>query len=800
MGGTSVILPLLPLRDMVIFPSMVVPLFVGRDKSVSALEDAMKKDKAIMMATQKDARNDNPGPEDIYEVGTICSVIQMMRMPDGTIKVLVEGKRRARISHFLPGEEHFQVFIRETVSESGDPLETEALMRNVTSSFENYVKLSKKLPAELLSTVSGIEDPGNLSDTISGHLPLKVEDKQELLEMTVIEERLEKIFSILEGEIEILEVEKKLRGRVKKQMEKTQREFYLNEQMRAIKKELGQSEDGASELDELETQIKERKMKKEAEEKALKELKRLRMMSPMSAEATVSRTYIDWLVAIPWKEKTADKIDIDGAAKILDEDHYGLEKAKERILEYLAVRKLVKKLKGPILCFVGPPGVGKTSLAKSIARALGRKFVRISLGGVRDEAEIRGHRRTYIGALPGKIIQSMKRGGTRNPVFLLDEVDKMSVDFRGDPSSALLEVLDPEQNHTFNDHYLDVDYDLSGVMFITTANTLHSIPPPLRDRMEIIRIPGYTEMDKYHIAQNHLLKKQFNDHGLTDEDLVFTGGAIMKIIRNYTREAGVRNLEREIASILRKVAKDVVGEKVKRPIKINPGRIKRYLGHERFRHGEKEEKSLVGITTGLAWTEFGGELLMVEVALMPGKGKQIITGKLGDVMQESSQAALSYIRSRSKSLGIDEEFYQKYDIHIHVPEGAIPKDGPSAGITMAVALASALTRIPVRNDIAMTGEITLRGRVLPIGGLKEKLIAAHRGGINTVLIPEENFPDLQDVPQKIRKALMVKKVAHMDDVLYETLGMEKKEEKKGEALIVSEKRSPKRKEQPVLKH
>ncbi len=800
MGGTSIILPLLPLRDMVIFPSMVVHIFVGRDKSVSALEDAMKKDKAIMMATQKDARNDNPGPEDIYEVGTICSVIQMMRMPDGTIKVLVEGKQRARISHFLPGEEHFQVFIREIISESSDPLETEALMRNVTSSFENYVKLSKKLPAELLATVSGIEDPGNLSDTISGHLPLKVEDKQELLEMTVIEERLEKIFSILEGEIEILEVEKKLRGRVKKQMEKTQREFYLNEQMRAIKKELGQSEDGANELDELEGQIKGRKMKKEAEEKALKELKRLRMMSPMSAEATVSRTYIDWLVAIPWQEKTADKINIDEAAKILDEDHYGLEKAKERILEYLAVRKLVKKLKGPILCFVGPPGVGKTSLAKSIARALGRKFVRISLGGVRDEAEIRGHRRTYIGALPGKIIQSMKRAATRNPVFLLDEVDKMSVDFRGDPSSALLEVLDPEQNHTFNDHYLDVDYDLSGVMFITTANTLHSIPPPLRDRMEIIRIPGYTEMDKYHIAQNHLLKKQLEDHGLTDKDLIFTGGAIMKIIRHYTREAGVRSLEREIASILRKVAKEVVGEKVKRPVKINPGRIKKYLGHERFRHGEKEEKSLVGITTGLAWTEFGGELLMVEVALMPGKGKQIITGKLGDVMQESSQAALSYIRSRSKSLGIDEEFYQKYDIHIHIPEGAIPKDGPSAGITMAVALASALTKIPVRNDIAMTGEITLRGRVLPIGGLKEKLIAAHRGGINMVLIPEENFPDLEDVPQKIKKALTIKKVAHMDDVLQETLGIEKKEKKKGKPLMVPGKALPKGKEQPVLKH
>ncbi len=800
MGGASFILPLLPLRDMVIFPTMVVPLFVGREKSISALEEAMKKDKAIMMATQRDAKKDNPGSEDIYEVGTICSVIQMMRMPDGTIKVLVEGKDRARISHFLPGADHFQVFVREVVSESGDPLEIEALLRNVNSSFENYVKLSKKLPAELLSTISSIEGPGNLADTICGHLPLKIEDKQELLEMTLVEERMEKIFAILEGEIEILEVEKKLRGRVKKQMEKTQREFYLNEQMRAIKKELGQSEDTSKELGDLEKTIKKKGMSKEGEEKALNELKRLRMMSPMSAEATVSRTYIDWLVSLPWKEKTSDKIDIEAAAKILDEDHYGLDKAKERILEYLAVRKLVKKLKGPILCLVGPPGVGKTSLAKSIARALGRKFVRISLGGVRDEAEIRGHRRTYIGALPGKIIQSMKRGGTRNPVFLLDEVDKMSVDFRGDPSSALLEVLDPEQNHTFNDHYLDLDYDLSEVMFITTANTLHAIPPPLRDRMEIIRLPGYTEVDKYHIAKNHLLVKQLEDHGLAGKEVNFTNGAVMKIIRNYTREAGVRNLEREIASILRKVAKEVVAEKGKKVLRINPSRIKKYLGHERYRHGEKEEKSLVGITTGLAWTEFGGELLLVEVALMPGKGKLIITGKLGDVMQESSQAALSYIRSRSESLSIDEDFYQKWDIHIHIPEGAIPKDGPSAGITMAVALASALTRVPVRNDIAMTGEITLRGRVLPIGGLKEKLIAAHRGGIKTVLIPEENFPDLEEVPGKIRKDLVVRKVAHMDDVLRETLGIEKKEDTEESALIVSDKGEPKGKDQPVLKH
>ncbi len=801
MGGKSYILPLLPLRDIVVFPNMVVPLFVGREKSINALDEATSKDKTIMMATQKEARLDNPGPGDIYEVGTICTIIQMMNMPDGTRKVLVEGKRRAKIVNYLPGYNHFEVLVEEVPDEEGDRVAMEALARNIKRSFERYVKLSKKLPSELLMTVGNIENYGVLADTIAGHLPLKIEEKQELLETTSIERRLEKIYSLIEGEVEILEVERKIRNRVKKQMEKTQREFYLNEQMRAIKKELGQADDEKNDLDELEEKIKKKGMPKEAEEKALKELKRLKMMSPMSAEATVSRTYIDWLISIPWQEKTEDRIDIDEAAKILDEDHYGLEKAKERILEYLAVRKLVNKLKGPILCFVGPPGVGKTSLAKSIARALGRKFVRISLGGVRDEAEIRGHRRTYIGALPGKIIQSMKRAGTINPVFLLDEVDKMSVDFRGDPSAALLEVLDPEQNHTFNDHYLDVDYDLSHVMFITTANTLHAIPPPLRDRMELIRIPGYTEEEKYHIAKDHLIKKQLGEHGLKEEDVIFTRSAIMKIIRNYTREAGVRNLEREIASILRKIAKEVASGKATTPVKVTAARVRKYLGQERYRYGEKEEKGLVGIATGLAWTEFGGELLLVEVAVMPGKGKLFVTGKLGDVMQESAQAALSYIRSRSADLDIEPDFYQKYDIHIHVPEGAIPKDGPSAGITMAVALASALTRIPVRNDIAMTGEITLRGRVLPIGGLKEKLIAAHRGGIKTVLIPEENLKDMEDVPHRIRKALDIKTVSHMDQVLRETLGIEpKKSEEEKKLPILVEKKEKKEPDTDVIKH
>lgn len=801
MDVIDLMLPLLPLRDMVIFPSMVAPLFVGREKSISAIEEAMKKNKVIMMATQKDARQDDPESDNIYRTGTVCSIIQMMRMPDGTVKVLVEGKRKARITHYVPGDNYFQVLVDYIAPEMEDRVKIEAVSRNVKASFEKYVKLSKKLPSELLMTVSGIDDYEKLADTISGHLPLKIEDKQELLETLSLAEILEKIYSHLEGEIEILEVEKRIRGRVKKQMEKTQREFYLSEQMKAIKDELGQGDDEKTELAELEETIKKKGMSKDATEKSLRELKRLKMMAPMSAEATVSRTYIDWLIALPWKEKTDDKIDIEGAARILDEDHYSLEKAKERILEYLAVRKLVNKLKGPILCFVGAPGVGKTSLAKSIARALGRKFVRISLGGVRDEAEIRGHRRTYIGALPGKIIQSMKRAGTVNPVFLLDEVDKMSVDFRGDPSSALLEVLDPEQNNSFNDHYLDLDYDLSNVMFITTANTLHAIPPPLRDRMEVIRIPGYTEMEKYHIAKNHLIKKQLEENGLTEYNVALTNPGLMKIIRNYTREAGVRNLEREIASVFRKVAKEVATQETKKAVKITAAKIRKFLGHEKFRHGEKEEKGLVGIATGLAWTEFGGELLLVEVTIMPGKGKLTVTGKLGDVMQESSQAAISYVRSRSEQLDIDPEFYQKFDVHVHVPEGAIPKDGPSAGITMAVALTSALTKIPMRNDTAMTGEITLRGRVLPVGGLKEKLIAAHRAGIKRVLVPEENYSELEDVPLKIRKSLDIKKVAHMDDVLKETLGIKKKDEEDVDTpVLVSEGEKEKGKEDPLVKH
>ncbi len=801
MDAIDLMLPLLPLRDMVIFPSMVAPLFVGREKSIRAIEESMRKNKVIMMATQKDARQDDPEPEHIYQTGTVCSIIQMMKMPDGTVKVLVEGKRKAKITHYIPEESYFQVLVEYTVPEAEDKVSVEALTRNVKGSFEKYVKLSKKLPSELLMTVSSIEDYEKLADTIAGHLPLKIEDKQELLETTSLAERLERIYSHLEGEIEILEVEKRIRGRVKKQMEKTQREFYLSEQMKAIKDELGQGDDEKTELAELEEKIKKKGMSKEATEKALRELKRLKMMAPMSAEATVSRTYIDWLIALPWMEKTDDKIDIEGAARILDEDHYGLEKAKERILEYLAIRKLVNKLKGPILCFVGPPGVGKTSLAKSIARALGRKFVRISLGGVRDEAEIRGHRRTYIGALPGKIIQFMKKAGTVNPVFLLDEVDKMSVDFRGDPSAALLEVLDPEQNNTFNDHYLDLDYDLSNVMFITTANTLHAIPPPLRDRMEVIRIPGYTEMEKFHIAKNHLIKKQLEENGLDRYDVTLTNPALMKVIRNYTREAGVRNLEREIASVFRKVAKEVATQDALKGVKITAAKIRKFLGHEKFRHGEKEEKGLVGIATGLAWTEFGGELLLVEVTIMPGKGKLTVTGKLGDVMQESSQAAISYVRSRTEQLGIDPEFYQKYDVHVHVPEGAIPKDGPSAGITMAVALTSALTKIPMRNDTAMTGEITLRGRVLPIGGLKEKLIAAHRAGIKKVLIPEENYSELEDVPLKIRKALVIKKVAHMDEVLGETLGIKKKDGDDADSpIVVPEGEKEKGKEDPLVKH
>ncbi len=765
------ILPLLPLRDIVVFPHMVVPLFVGRDKSIAALDAALSTDRLIFLAAQQDASTNEPLEEDIHRIGTVSHIIQLLKLPDGTVKVLVEGRARARILHYLPNDRYFQVSAEEIPPEAVTGPHAEALVRNVLSSFENYAKLSKKISAEVITQVSGIREPDRLADTVGANLPIRLSDKQAVLDLETDRERLEKLLALMEAEIEILEIERKIRGRVKKQMERSQREFYLNEQMRAIQKELGQGDEGKTELDELDEKIRKKGMSKEAVQKAQKEIKKLRMMSAMSAEATVSRNYVDWLISIPWQERTEDKLDIEAAEKVLDEDHYGLEKVKERIVEYLAVRKLVPKLKGPILCFVGPPGVGKTSLARSIARAMERKFVRMSLGGVRDEAEIRGHRRTYIGALPGKIIQQMKKAGTVNPVFLLDEVDKMSMDFRGDPSSALLEVLDPEQNNTFNDHYLDLDYDLSDVMFITTANLLHGIPAPLQDRMEIIRLPGYTEVEKLNIARNHLLKKKLEEHGLSPGNVVFSDGSILHIIRYYTREAGVRNLEREIAAICRKIARDVVKKPDTDKVRVTPQSIRGYLGPTRFRYGEAEEKGQVGLATGLAWTEFGGELLLIEVALMPGKGNLKVTGKLGEVMQESAHAALSYVRTRAERMGLDKLFYQKYDIHIHVPEGAIPKDGPSAGITMAAALASALLRVPAKNDLAMTGEITLRGRVLPIGGVKEKLLAAHRGGIRTVILPADNEKDMSEIPAKIRKSLKIIFVRHMDEVIEAAIDM-----------------------------
>ncbi|MGB7971951.1 MAG: endopeptidase La [Candidatus Deferrimicrobiaceae bacterium] len=765
------ILPLLPLRDIVVFPHMVVPLFIGRDKSVAALEAALAHDKLIFLAAQKDASTNEPVEDDIFRIGTVAHIVQILKLPDGTVKVLVDGRFRARLLHFLPNDRFFQVSVEELPIERYEGAITEALVRNVVASFENYAKLSKKIPSEVMVQLGSPDDPAKLADTVAAHLPVKLSDKQAVLELPTTRERMEKLLTLLDAEIEILEIEKRIRGRVKKQMEKTQKEFYLNEQMRAIQKELGQGDEGRSELDELEEKIEKRKMGKEAQQKAEKEIKKLRLMSPMSAEATVSRNYIDWLISIPWQERTEDKLDLEAAEKVLNEDHYGLEKVKERILEYLAVRKLVTKLKGPILCFVGPPGVGKTSLAKSIARATERKFVRMSLGGVRDEAEIRGHRRTYIGALPGKIMQQMKKAGTVNPVFLFDEVDKMSMDFRGDPSAALLEVLDPEQNNSFNDHYLDVDYDLSNVMFLTTANTLHGIPPALQDRMEIIRIPGYTEVEKLHIAIDHLLPKKTEEHGLPVEKISFSGAAILHVIRYYTREAGVRNLERELASILRKITREVVKEKSSGKVRVTPQLVRRYLGVARYRYGEAEEKRQIGLATGLAWTEFGGELLLIEAAIMPGKGNLKVTGKLGEVMQESAHAALSYIRTRAEIMELEKDFYQKIDIHIHVPEGAIPKDGPSAGITMATALASALLRVPARNDLAMTGEITLRGRILPIGGVKEKLLAAHRGGIKTVILPAENEKDLAEIPGKIKKNLKIIFVRHMDEVISAAIEM-----------------------------
>jgi ATP-dependent Lon protease len=771
MEDNKKILPLLPLRDIVVFPHMVVPLFIGRDKSIAALDAALSQDRLIFLGAQRDASTNDPEEDDIYRIGTVAHIVQILKLPDGTVKVLVDGRFRARLLHFLPNDRYFQVSVEEFPIEQSEGATTEALVRNVVASFENYAKLSKKIPSEVLMQLGSPDNPAKLADTVAAHLPIKLLDKQEILELPTSREQMEKILVLLAAEIEILEIEKKIRGRVKKQMEKTQREFYLNEQMRAIQKELGQGDEGRTELDELEEKIKTKKMNKEAQQKADKEIKKLRLMSPMSAEATVSRNYIDWLISIPWQERTEDKLDIEAAEKVLNEDHYGLEKVKERILEYLAVRKLVEKLKGPILCFVGPPGVGKTSLAKSVARATGRKFVRMSLGGVRDEAEIRGHRRTYIGALPGKIMQQMKKAGTVNPVFLLDEVDKMSMDFRGDPSSALLEVLDPEQNNTFNDHYLDVDYDLSDVMFITTANMLYGIPAALQDRMETIRIPGYTEVEKLHIATDHLLPRKKVEHGLPADRILFSDSAILQVIRYYTREAGVRNLERELASILRKIAREFVKEKDPGKIRVTPQSVRRYLGVTKYRYGEAEEKRQPGLATGLAWTEFGGELLLIEAAIMPGKGNLKVTGKLGEVMQESAHAALSYIRTRAEIMELEKDFYQKIDIHIHVPEGAIPKDGPSAGITMATALASALLRVPARNDLAMTGEITLRGRVLPIGGVKEKLLAAHRGGIKTVILPSENEKDLAEIPGKIKKNLKIIFVRHMDEVISAAIEM-----------------------------
>jgi ATP-dependent Lon protease len=768
-GGLKQVIPILPLRDIVVFPGMVAPLFVGREKSIQALEYSMSLEKDILLLTQRLANVDEPAERDLYQLGTAGSILQMLRLPDGTVKVLIEGRYRARIRRYLPNRTFFLVEVEKLEEIPSGPAEREALVRTVKNTFENYQKLNKKIPQELVHTINGMEDPNRLIDSLAPHLGSKIEQKQELLELVHTGRRLEKLYEMMRGEIEILEIESRIKGRVKKQMEKTQRDYYLNEQIRAIQKEMGEQDDFKNELQELEKKIKQKRMSREATLKVRAEFKKLKLMSPMSAEATVVRNYIDWLIALPWYNRTKDKLDIAAAEKILDEDHYGLEKPKERILEYLAVQSLVKKLKGPILCFVGPPGVGKTSIAKSIARATGRNFIRVSLGGVRDEAEIRGHRRTYIGALPGKIIQSVRKAKSNNPVFCLDEVDKMSTDFRGDPSAALLEVLDPEQNFSFNDHYLDVDYDLSEVFFITTANTLYSIPLPLQDRMEIIRLPGYTEPEKLHIARLFLIKKQVEANGLLPDNIHFTDHALLSIIRHYTREAGVRNLEREIATLCRKVAKEVVRRGREAKVEINAASIPKFLGVPKFRYGETEEKDEVGIATGLAWTEFGGELLLTEVVLMPGKGQLIITGKLGEVMQESAQAALSYVRSRAERLGLPRNFYQKMDIHIHIPEGAIPKDGPSAGITIATSIVSALTKKAVKRKTAMTGEITLRGRVLPIGGLKEKIIAAHRGKIREVIIPKENEKDLKEIPPKILKSLEILTVEHMDEVLKKAL-------------------------------
>jgi ATP-dependent Lon protease len=758
-------LPLLPLRDVVVFPHMVVPLFVGRSKSVNALSNSMNLDKTILLVTQKSAGVDSPGEQDIYGVGTIGTVLQLLRLPDGTVKALVEGKKRARINRFTDKEKYILGEVEPIIEPEITEMETEAVNRTVLGIFEEYAKINKNISKDLVTNISAISDVSQLADTVAAHFNFKIQDKQELLETLVPMERMALLFRLMQAEIEIYKTEQRIKGRVKKQMEKTQRDYYLNEQMRAIQKEMGTKDDHKSELDELQTRIKRKRMSKEAAAKVRQEFKKLKLMAPMSAEGTVVRNYIDWLIGVPWFDRSKLQTDIDKAEAILEEDHYGLEKPKERILEYLAVLKLVRKIRGPILCFVGPPGVGKTSLAKSVARATGRVLVRLSLGGVRDEAEIRGHRRTYIGAMPGKIIQSLKKAKVNNPVFCLDEVDKMSVDFRGDPSAALLEVLDPEQNFAFNDHYLDVDYDLSDILFITTANNLHGIPPPLQDRMEIIRLPGYTEYDKLQIARGFLVPKQTEANGLTEENIQFSPNAILAVIRRYTREAGVRNLEREIASICRKVAREVAKDDGKKRLKITAQSIQKYLGVHRFRYGQLEEKDEIGMATGMAWTQVGGELLAIETVIMPGRGKLTVTGQLGEVMQESAHAALSYVRSRAGRLGLKKHFYKKVDIHVHIPEGATPKDGPSAGITMATSIVSALIKRPVRRSLAMTGEITLRGRILPIGGLKEKILAAHRGGISDVIIPDENSKDLKEIPAKILKHIEVTTASHMDEVL-----------------------------------
>jgi len=761
------VFPVLPLRDIVVFPHMIVPLFVGREKSVRALEDVMRDDKQILLVAQKNAAQDDPTTEDIYTVGTVSTVLQLLKLPDGTVKVLVEGGRRARISGFAENESFFQAMADVIGEKEGDPQELEALSRSVVSQFEQYIKLNKKIPPEVLVSVNQIEDPGKLADTVASHLSLKIAEKQELLEIDTISERLERVYSYMEGEIGVLQVEKKIRNRVKRQMEKTQREYYLNEQMKAIQKELGEGEDGRDESAELEERIRKTRLSKEAREKAVAELKKLKSMSPMSAEATVVRNYLDWMLTIPWKKRTKVKKDVRLAEKVLNQDHYGLEKVKERILEYLAVQTRTEKVKGPILCLLGPPGVGKTSLGKSIARATGRNFVRMSLGGVRDEAEIRGHRRTYIGSMPGKIIQGMKKAKASNPLFLLDEIDKLGADWRGDPASALLEVLDPEQNSTFNDHYLEVDYDLSDVMFVTTANTLR-MPQPLLDRMEIIRLAGYTEDEKVEIAKRHLIDKVEKAAGLRTGEWSITDAGLRDLIRYYSREAGVRNLERELANLARKATKEIVANKKQRVV-VTPKNLEKYAGVRRFRYGEAELEDLVGVVTGLAWTEVGGELLSIEAVTMPGKGAISHTGKLGDVMQESVQAARSYVRSRSVTFGLKPTLFEKKDIHVHVPEGATPKDGPSAGVAMCTAIVSALTGIAVRKDVAMTGEITLRGRVLPIGGLKEKLLAALRGGITTVLIPKENEKDLAEIPDNVKKGLDIIPLGTADEVLQRAL-------------------------------